>query len=100
MPKIWIAFLIVVPCLFVQGQENNCQTVGGAILTNFITETTTLGTATGDLKGGIVVDELSVSPGENGSTIIQTQPPLGDRKRRHDNSGPLRCDGVSEQIQR
>ena len=66
----------MVPCLFVQGQEkeeNNCQTVGGAILTNFITETTTLGTATGDLKGGIVVDELSVSPGENGSKIIQTQ---------------------------
>ena len=65
---------MMVPCLFVQGQENNCQTVGGAILTNFITETTTLGTATGDLKGGIVVDELGVSPGENGSTIIQTQP--------------------------
>jgi hypothetical protein len=74
MPRIWIAFLMMVPCLFVQGHENNCQEVGGAILTNFLTPTTTLGTATGDLKGGIGVDELSTSSGQNGSQIIQTQP--------------------------
>jgi hypothetical protein len=75
MRKIWTAFLIMLPCLFAQGGER-CQEVGGAILTNSIPEsgtialvgpngepgTTTenfvaviLGTATGDLRGGVVI---------------------------------------------
>ena len=68
MRKIWIALLIIAPCVFAQGEE-----VSGAILTNFLTPTTTLGAATGDLKGGIGVDILSSSSGPNGSTIFHNQ---------------------------
>jgi|HubBroStandDraft_6_1064221.scaffolds.fasta_scaffold2202194_1 hypothetical protein len=38
MPKIWIALFVMVPCLFAQGGETNCQEVGAAILTNFLPE--------------------------------------------------------------
>ena len=46
----------------------NCESVGGAILTNFLDQTTTLGSATGDLKGGLgvtVIDPIvqGSSPG-------------------------------------
>ena len=56
MRKIWIAFLMMVACLFAQGSEKNCKEVGRAVLTNFLptpeqgTKGTTLGTATGDLR--------------------------------------------------
>jgi hypothetical protein len=66
MRKIWIAFLMMVPCLFVQGGENNCQEVGGAVLTNFLSTpapgANTLGTATGELRGGLGVTILTVTP--------------------------------------
>ena len=66
MPKIWIAFLMMVPCLFVQGGENNCQEVGGAVLTNFLSTpalgANSLGTATGELRGGLGVTILTVTP--------------------------------------
>ena len=48
----------------------HCRDVGGAILTNFLDQTTTLGTATGDLRGGLGVNVLSVAPGANGSTVF------------------------------
>jgi hypothetical protein len=35
MRKIWIAFLMMFPCLFARGGEKNCQQVGGAILANY-----------------------------------------------------------------
>ena len=59
---------MIVPCLFAQGGE-----VSGAILTNFLTATTTLGTATGDLKGGIGVDVLKTTPLNNGNIIFHNQ---------------------------
>ena len=58
-------------CLFAYGDEKNCKEVSGGIVTNFLTESgtvsfgtrgtgngsqfvaTTLGTATGDLAGGL-----------------------------------------------
>jgi hypothetical protein len=70
MRKIWIALLVMMPCLFAQGDENQCKEVGGGIVTNFLAESgtvnspnesnktfifTTMGTATGDLAGGIGV---------------------------------------------
>jgi len=75
MRKIWTAFLMMLPCLFAEGGER-CQEVGGAVLTNLIPESGTialvgpngepgtkienfsaviLGTATGDLRGGVVI---------------------------------------------
>jgi hypothetical protein len=81
MRKIWIAFLIMVPCLFAQGGDKKCQEVGGAILTNYIPEAGTitifngkppgrqvnfksiaLGTATGDLRGGVVIYVIDPGP--------------------------------------
>ena len=65
MRKIWIALLVMVPCLFAHGDQKNCKEVSGGIVTNFLTESGTvnsgrnnmylqlLGTATGDLKEGL-----------------------------------------------
>ena len=39
-------------------------------MTNFLDQTTTLGTATGDLRGGLGVNVLSVTPGANGSVVF------------------------------
>src|SRR5271166_2417587 len=83
MRKFWIAFLMMLPCLFSQGREK-CQEVGGAILTNLLQEPGTigflgpngengslpgvpflaiaLGTATGHLRGGVVIYILSFTP--------------------------------------
>jgi hypothetical protein len=78
MRKIWIALLVMVPCLFARGDEKNCKEVSGGVVTNFLTESgtvnfpnesnklfvfTTLGTATGDLAGGIGVYIFSFTPG-------------------------------------
>ena len=75
MRKLWTAFLMMLPCLVAQGGER-CQEVGGAVLTNLLPESGTiaflgpngepgtnrenfsaviLGTATGDLRGGVVI---------------------------------------------
>jgi hypothetical protein len=62
----------MVPCLFAQGGAN-CQPVGGGILTNFIDSTTTLGSATGDLRGGLGVDVLRVTQGAGGTTVFHVQ---------------------------
>ena len=74
MRKIWIAFLMMAPCLFAQAGDQNCQEVSGATLTNFLNEkgfvsinggtpvqfyATSLGTATGDLRGAVGVYILS-----------------------------------------
>ena len=64
-----LPFLTIVPCLFAQGGAN-CQPVGGGVLTNFVESTTTLGSATGDLRGGLGVDVLSVTQGTGGSPTV------------------------------
>jgi hypothetical protein len=85
MRKIWIALFVMAPCLFAHGDENNCKEVSGGIVTNFLTESgtvkfgtgsgngqsfvlTTLGTATGDLAGGIGVYIFSFTP--TGNTAV------------------------------
>ena len=69
MRRILLSLLIVAPSLFAQ-ETPHCTQVGGAILTNFIDPTTTLGTVTGDLRGGLGVSVLNVTPGPNGSAIF------------------------------
>ena len=80
MRKIWFAFLMMAPCLLAQGGERDCREVSGGVVTNFLNESgtindvkfvnETLGTATGDLKGGLGVYVLSLQSGPNGSTIF------------------------------
>jgi hypothetical protein len=50
--------------------DDHCVLVGGGILTNFLDATDTLGTATGDLSGGLGVSVLSVTPGSGGGPTI------------------------------
>ena len=77
MRKIWIVLLVLVPCLFAHGDEKNCKEVGGAVLTNFLSTpavgASTLGTATGDLSGGLGVVILGIAPGQNGSTVFHVK---------------------------
>jgi len=72
MRKSCVLFLTITACLFAQdnASERHCKAVGGAILTNFVDPTDTLGTATGDFKGGLGVHVLSVTSGPNGTTIL------------------------------
>jgi hypothetical protein len=80
MRKLW-TFLMMLPCLVAQGGER-CQEVGGSILANLLNETgdivfstegnfgttsvrfvnVALASATGDLRGGVVVYIISFSP--------------------------------------
>jgi hypothetical protein len=69
MRKILMIFVVIAPTLLAQGGAN-CKNVGGAILTNFLDQTTTLGTATGDLKGGLGVTVLSLTPGPGGTVLF------------------------------
>jgi len=72
MHKIWFLSLMITPALFAQwdSSQQHCRAVGGSILTNSIDPSDTLGTATGDLKGALGVQVLSVAAGPNGTTIL------------------------------
>ena len=50
--------------------NTTCQDVGGGITTNFIDATDSLGSATGDLAGGLGVSVLGKASGPNGSIIL------------------------------
>jgi hypothetical protein len=78
MRKIWIALLMMAPCVFAEGNENSCREVSGGIVTNFlgspVVGSRSLGTATGDLRGGLGVVILGISTGgPNGSTVFHVQ---------------------------
>ena len=83
--SIRLGVLVIMPWLSAHGDENNCKEVSGGVVTNFLTESgtvkfgsgsgngqsflfTTLGTATGDLAGGIGVYIFSFTP--TGNTAV------------------------------
>jgi hypothetical protein len=83
MRKIWITLLLTLPCLFAYGDETNCKEVSGGFVTNVLNESgtfpdgtkfilTTLGTATGDLAGGLGVYILSITQMGN-TTVAKVQ---------------------------
>jgi hypothetical protein len=53
----------------------HCSNVGGAILTNVngFGPNTTLGVATGDLRGALGVEIVGMAPGANGTFVITVQ---------------------------
>jgi hypothetical protein len=53
--------------------QPHCRSVSGTVMTNLISQTTTLGTATGDLGGAVSADLLGVVPGPNGTTVFNVQ---------------------------
>ena len=62
MRFIGLLFVISSSCLFAQN-EHACHEVGGGITTNFVDAADTLGTATGDLAGGLGVHVLGQEAG-------------------------------------
>ncbi len=74
-PKVFVlslcCTLLTVSALRAQDASGrHCKAVGGSILTNFLDPTDTLGTATGDFKGGLGVHVNSVTQGPNGTTVL------------------------------
>ena len=55
--------------------DKQCQSVGGTIMTNFgaVDPNTTLGSATGDLKGSVAATVLNVAPGSGGTVVFTIQ---------------------------
>jgi len=63
------------PMAHAHDDRGRCARVGGSIQTNLavIDANTTLGTATGDLKGAVAATILSVVPGDAGTTVFTVQ---------------------------
>lgn len=72
MLKGFLGFLFGIWCVAAHA-GSNCQHVGGVISTNFLDPNTTLGSATGDLAGGIGVSVLSLAPNNDGSVTFHNQ---------------------------
>ena len=51
----------------------HCAPVGGTVMSNFITQTRTLGTATGDLRGAVSADLLGVTSGADGTLAFSVE---------------------------
>ena len=72
MRKIAFVLLALACCVAAQS-ETKCHPVSGGIVTNFTTQSDTLGSATGDLAGGLGVHVLSQQPGPGGTVLITVQ---------------------------
>lgn len=70
MRKAFVLFVLGMTCLLVRA---SCRNVGGTISTNFLNPTTTFGSATGDLGGGIGVTVLAVTENSNGTLTFHNQ---------------------------
>jgi hypothetical protein len=53
--------------------QPHCTPVGGSVMTNFITPDTTLGTATGDLRGAVSASVLGVTAAADGTVVFSIQ---------------------------
>lgn len=55
--------------------QKHCESVGGSLITNFgaVDANTTLGTATGDLKGAVAATVQSVTPNSDGTVSFNVQ---------------------------
>lgn len=51
-------------------EDGHCQPVGGTLMTNFINSSTTLGTATGDLRGAVSASLLGAPQSGPGGTVV------------------------------
>jgi hypothetical protein len=69
--------LLALPSAFAAAKDAkpSCRPVGGSLMTNFgaVDQNTTLGTATGDLKGAVAATVLSVVAGANGTVVFTVQ---------------------------
>lgn len=72
MRKLFVICLLGMASLVAKA-SSGCHPVGGTILTNFVDSTTTIGSATGDLAGGIGVTVLSFAPNQDGTLTFNNQ---------------------------
>lgn len=70
MRSVLLFVALMASSLYAQ-QGANCHEVAGVASTNFIDATETLGTATGDLKGGLGVNVLGISQDRQGNTVFK-----------------------------
>lgn len=71
MRKVLLLCLLGIWSLLAHGAS--CHPVGGTISTNFLNPTTTFGSVTGDLGGGIGVSVLSLTENPNGTVNFHNQ---------------------------
>ncbi len=59
----------------VRHSARQCHPIGGTVFTNLavVDANTTLGLATGDLKGAVAATILEVAPGDDGTTVFSVQ---------------------------
>jgi hypothetical protein len=67
-----LLLLATVCCAAAQAQAR-CHEVAGGITTNFVDSSDTLGSATGDLAGGLGVHVINQQPGSGGTIVITVQ---------------------------
>jgi hypothetical protein len=60
---------------FAFGGQKHCQSTSGSLITNFgvVDANTTLGPATGDLKGAVAATVLSITPNADGTVSFNVQ---------------------------
>jgi hypothetical protein len=69
MSRLILGILMLYGCAF--AQERDCRPVGGGIVTNFVDQANTLGSATGDLAGGLGVTVTgALQSGPNGTLLL------------------------------
>ena len=68
----WL-FLAAAVCSLNAQNPVKCHAVGGVITTNFVDAADTLGSATGDLAGGLGVHVVEQQAGPNGTLLITVQ---------------------------
>jgi hypothetical protein len=79
MKRFLCSFLLmgwlIVSATSVFAAPKHCQSTSGSIITNFgvVDSNTTLGTATGDLKGAVAATVLSVTPNSDGTVSFSVQ---------------------------
>ena len=69
-----IGLLVLVASSYLSAQPGaDCHEVAGGIVTNFVDSSDTLGSATGDLAGGLGVQVLKQQAGPGGQIVITVQ---------------------------
>jgi hypothetical protein len=65
-------------------QSKSCQPAGGMLMTDLgaVDANTTMGVATGDLRGAVGATILNIDAQNGGGALIHRAAPLGDRIRR------------------
>jgi hypothetical protein len=66
---------LIVSSTSVFAASKHCQSTSGSVITNFgvVDANTTLGTATGDLKGAVAATVLNVTPNTDGTVSFSVQ---------------------------